>query len=188
MVAWWTLFALALSLAADAGAVAIATAVRSRQVPLGGGLTFAGWCGFFQGIMPAIGYAAARSAGPWLAAIDHWVAFVVLGGIGVKLTYEGMRAAANPIAAPWPGQRMQISLALATSIDALVAGVTLPSLELGVLWPALVIGAITVVLVLVGVFFGRFMGVRIGQRAELVGGVMLMLIGAKILFSHLNQS
>ena len=188
MVAWWTLLALAVSLAADAGAVAIATAIRARQVPLGGGLAFAGWCGFFQGLMPAIGYAAARSAGPWLVAIDHWVAFVVLGGIGAKLTYEGMRAAATTVAAPWPGWRMQISLALATSIDALVAGVTLPALELGVLWPALAIGGVTVVLVLVGTFFGCFMGVRIGQRAELVGGVMLILIGTKTLISHLNQS
>jgi manganese efflux pump family protein len=179
---------LAVSLAADAGAVAIATAIRARQVPLGGGLAFAGWCGLFQGIMPVIGYAAAWTAGPWLATMDHWLAFIVLGGIGVRLTYEGLHAAADTVAAPWPGQRMQMSLAFATSIDALVAGVTLPALDLGILWPALVIGGITLVLVFVGAFFGRYLGVRIGQRAEVVGGILLIAIGTRILVSHLAEA
>lgn len=187
MDAWWTLAVLAVSLAADAGAVAIATAIRARHVPLGGGLAFAGWCGLFQGIMPALGYAAAWIVGPWLATIDHWLAFVVLGGIGIKLAYEGLHAKANIVAAPWPGQRMQVSLAFATSIDALVAGVTLPTLGLGMVWPALIIGGVTFALVFVGAFFGRYLGVRIGQRAEVVGGILLIGIGTRILISHLTD-
>ena len=186
MDAWWTLIVLAVSLAADAGAVAVATAIRARQVPLGGGLAFAGWCGLFQGIMPALGCAAAWIAGPWLAAMDHWLAFVVLGGIGIKLAYEGLHVTADTVAAPWPGQRTQVSLAFATSVDALIAGVTLPALDLGIFWPALVIGGVTLALVFVGAFFGRYLGVRIGQRAEVVGGILLIAIGTRILISHLT--
>lgn len=185
MDAWWTLIVLALGLASDAMAVAIATAIRVRQVPVIGGMSFAVWCGGFQGLMPALGYAGALALGAWIAAVDHWIAFIVLGGIGLKLVYEGLKADDAVTASPWPGLRMQVSLALATSIDALVAGVTLPALEIGVLWPALMIGGITLVLVLIGAFLGRHLGVRIGRRAEVVGGVLLILIGTRILISHL---
>ena len=81
--------------------------------------------------------------------------------------------------------RLQVSLAFATSIDALVAGVTIPALGLGILWPALTIGGITVVLVLLGAFLGRHLGVRIGRWAEVIGGILLVLIGTRILISHL---
>lgn len=185
MDAWWTLLLLALGLASDAMAVAIATAIRARQVPLGGGVEFGLWCGSFQGGMSAAGYAGALAAGAWLAAIDHWVAFVVLGAIGVKIAWDGLRADEAVVQAPWPGLRLQLSLALATSIDALVAGVTLPALGLGLLRPALVVGGVTLVLVLAGTFCGRHLGLRLGRRAEVVGGVLLVLIGTRILVSHL---
>lgn len=185
MDAWWTLIVLALGLATDAMAVAIATAIRARHVPVIGGLSFGVWCGGFQGLMPALGYAGALALGSWIAAVDHWIAFIVLGGIGVKLALDGLKADDAAAPAPWPGLRLQLSLAVATSIDALVAGVTLPALGLGILWPALVIGGITLVLVLLGAFLGRHLGIRIGRRAEVVGGVLLILIGTRILVSHL---
>jgi manganese efflux pump family protein len=185
MDAWWTLVVLAFSLATDAMAVAIATAIRARQVPLSGGLAFGIWCGGFQGLMPALGYAGALAFGSWLAAVDHWIAFVVLGGIGVKLALDGLKTEDAAAPAPWPGWRLQFSLALATSIDALVVGVTLPALGLGILVPVLVIGGITLVLVVFGAFLGRHLGVRIGRWAEVVGGVLLIVIGARILVSHL---
>ena len=185
MEAWWTLVVLALSLATDAMAVAIATAMRARRVPLGGGLAFAAWCGGFQGAMPALGYAGAWAAGAWLSAIDHWIAFTVLTLIGMKLAIDGVRTHEAAAPAPWPGVRLQVSLAFATSIDAAVAGVTLPALGLGAWWPALTIGVITLVLVLVGAFCGRHLGERIGRGAELCGGVLLILIGTRMLISHL---
>jgi len=188
MDAWWTLLLLALGLASDAMAVAIATGIRARKVPVIGGLAFGIWCGGFQGAMPALGYAGALALGTWIAAVDHWIAFVVLGGIGVKLAIDGLKTHEDAPPSPWPRVQMQISLALATSIDALVAGVTLPALGLGMLWPALAIGGITLVLVLIGAFLGRHLGVRIGRRAEVVGGVLLMVIGTRILISHLMAS
>lgn len=188
MDAWWTLIVLAFGLASDAMAVAIAAAIRARHVPVGGGIEFGLWCGTFQGAMPALGYAGALAAGAWLAAVDHWIAFLVLGAIGVKIAWEGIKADDAPTQAPWPGLRLQVPLALATSIDALVAGVTLPSLGLGILWPALTIGGITLVLVLVGTFLGRHLGVGLGKRAEVVGGVLLVLIGTRILVSHLLEA
>src|SRR5688572_10002398 len=119
MEAWWTLLVLALSLASDAMAVAIATAIRARHVPLGRGLAFGVWCGGFQAAMPAIGYAGAWAVGAWLAAIDHWVAFIVLTLIGMKLAIDAVKGDETSPQAPWPGLRMQMSLAFATSIDAL---------------------------------------------------------------------
>ena len=185
MDAWWTLLVLALSLASDAMAVAIATAIRARHVPLGGGLALGFWCGGFQGGMSALGYVGAWAAGAWLAAIDHWIAFVVLTLIGMKLAIDGMKADETTTQAPWPGSRLQVSLAFATSIDALAAGVTLPALGLGALWPAVVIGVVTLALVLLGAFCGRHLGVRIGRGAELFGGVLLIVIGVRMLVSHL---
>ena len=185
MDAWWTLIVLALGLATDAMAVAIAAAIRARRVPVIGGISFGGWCGGFQGLMPVAGYAGALALGSWIAAVDHWIAFIVLGGIGVKLALEGLKADADTPPSPWPGVRLQVSLAFATSIDALVAGVTIPALGLGILWPALTIGGITVVLVLIGAFIGRHLGVRIGRWAEVIGGILLVLIGTRILISHL---
>ena len=187
MDAWWTLIVLALGLASDAMAVAIATAIRARRVPVIGGFSFALWCGGFQALMPALGYAGVWALGAWATMADHWIAFVVLGGIGAKLAYEGLKADDPATQSPWPGLRVQLSLAFATSIDALVAGVTLPTLGLGILWPALVIGVATVVVVLLGTFLGRHLGVRIGRRAEVIGGVLLILIGTRILVSHLME-
>jgi putative Mn2+ efflux pump MntP len=188
MDTWWTLFVLALGLATDAMAVAIATAIRARQVPFIGGLSFGVWCGGLQGLMPMFGYAGALALGSWIAAIDHWIAFIVLVGIGVKLGMDGMKTDDASAPAPWPGLRLQISLAIATSIDALVVGVTFPALGLGIIWPACAIGGITLVLVLLGAFLGRHLGVRIGRRAEVVGGVLLILIGTRILISHLMSA
>lgn len=185
MDAWWTLILLAIGLASDAMAVAIATAIRARQVPVVGGFSFGLWCGGFQGLMPALGYAGVWLAGSWLTAIDHWLSFTILVIIGMKLSIDGVKSDEAVAPAPWPGLRMQVSLAFATSVDALAAGVTLPVLGLGILWPSLTIGAVTLVLVLVGAFAGRHLGVHIGRRAELFGGVLLILIGVRILISHL---
>ncbi len=186
MEAWWTLVVLAAGLASDAGAVAIASAIRARRVPLLGGWSFACWCAAFQGVMPAIGYAGAWVAGPWLAEVDHWLAMAILGGIGGKLVYEGARAAAETTHAPWPGQRLQITLAFATSIDALAAGVTLPVIGLGLLRPVLAIAGLTLLIVVLGAFGGRHLSVGSGRWAGVAGGVLLILIGVHILVAHLT--
>jgi putative Mn2+ efflux pump MntP len=184
-MAWWTLLILAAGLASDAGAVAIATALRARQVSFRQALGLAAWCALFQGAMPALGFAAAWAAGPWLAAIDHWVAFLLLAGIGGKMAYEGLRADADAQPSPWPGPRLQVALAFATSLDALIAGITLPALGLGLLAPALAIGGVTLLVVLVGALFGRHLGQRSGRWAETAGGALLILIGGKVLLDHL---
>lgn len=188
MDAWWPVVMLAFGLASDAMAVAIATAIRARQVPLAGGISLGFWCGVFQGAMPALGYAGALAAGSWFAVIDHWIAFVVLTGIGMKLAFEAAKSDEAESQAPWPGLRLQVSLAFVTSIDALAAGVTLPALGFGIVRPALVIGTITLGLVLVGAFCGRYLGTRMGRYAEFLGSMLLILIGVRMLLTHLLTS
>lgn len=180
--------ALGLGLSADAVAVAIACAVRSPHVPLAGGLLMAAVFACFQGLMPCIGYAAGAALGPWFTAIDHWVAFTLLAAIGGKMAWEGWRGADSPEPAPWPAPLALLTLAFATSVDALAAGVGMVAVTDAVLVPVLIIAATTGVLCLPAVFLGRRLGIVFGRRAEIVGGLLLIGLGTKILIDHLSAA
>lgn len=173
--------ALALVLALDAAAVAAArsvTGVRPREAT-----TLALAFGVFQGGMAAIGWLAGAEALRWIEAWDHWVAFGVLALLGLRMIVKRADEADEP---PPLTARVVIALAVATSLDALAAGLTLPLLSVA---PALAIGLIAVVaaaLTLVGARAGAALGSRLGRKLEIAGGLALCGIGAKILVEHLS--
>lgn len=183
-----TLLLLAFGLAMDATAVSIASAVAAPRVRVRDALLIAGCFGFFQGLMPALGWAVGARFLPLIERWDHWLVLALLGGLGVKMIWEALRheeAEGAPARNPF-GLYSVLTLSVATSIDALAAGLTLPTLEFGLAAAVAVIAAVTFVLSLGGVSLGRRLGEAFGARLEVVGGLVLIGIGVRTVLEHLR--
>jgi len=182
-----SLLLLSFGLAMDAVAVSLAQGAIARPQAARETLTLALAFGVAQGVMPIVGWALGGLFRSAIEAFDHWVAFGVLAFLGARMFREGMlRSAADsgtdpePIARGWA----VVVLALATSIDALAVGLTLPALGTPVLLSAVTIGAVTALLSGAAGLVGRSLGARLGGGAERLGGLLLVVIGAKILVEH----
>jgi putative Mn2+ efflux pump MntP len=171
---------LALALAMDAFAVALTQGARFRPATRGG-LAIAATFGLFQGIMPLIGWAIGAFALAYVEAVDHWIAFGLLAFLGVRMLggHVGEEEAAQSLTG-----RALLVAGVATSVDALAAGITLPTLDVAPLVAAALIGAVTFAMSGAGVWLGRVAGDRWGEWAERAGGVILIGLGAKILAEH----
>jgi len=172
---------LAVALAMDAFAVSIGLGSKEQKGKLGSLALKAGlWFGLFQGIMPLIGYLAGQGVLGWIEAYASWVAFILLALIGGKMVYEsfceGVEEAVNS-----SSHRVMLMLAIATSIDAMAAGFTLTLLEINAWIACLMIALTTFIFSWIGVFVGYRSGTWLESRAELFGGVVLILIGFKVL-------
>ncbi len=178
---------LALGLGMDATAVAAARGMEVPRVLPRHVLTVALFFGGAQALMPLIGWAVGASLGAWVAAFDHWVAFVLLGGIGGKMLWEAARS--DPGAPREPsepfGLKLMTLLAIATSVDALAAGITLPMLGAPLALSVITIGVTTAVLSALGLYAGRRFGALLGKRLDIAGGLALIALGTKILVEHL---
>jgi putative Mn2+ efflux pump MntP len=174
---------LAIALSMDAFAVSLGLGTKQakfdKPLALKAGLYF----GFFQAIMPLIGYLAGVGLSSLIEAIDHWVAFVLLFLIGAKMIYESFGEAVEEEIAIITNKVMLV-LAIATSIDAMAAGFTLTLLEISVVMSVIIIGLTTFVFSYFGVFFGSKGGAYLESKAELLGGFVLIAIGVKILVEH----
>ena len=176
---------LAFGLAMDAAAVALVRGAIDRRPTVGVGLALA--FGAAQAGMAALGWLAGDAVGATIARWDHWIAFGLLAVIGGKMIASGWRspAAARPASAARATLLTYAALAVATSIDALAAGLTLPLF--GPPLPSVVaIGVVTAVLSGLAFAVGGRAGARLGPRAEIAGGVVLVGIGVRILIAHLT--
>lgn len=175
---------LAVALAMDAFAVALVQGATGRLNAAGAariGITF----GLAQGLMPLVGWGLGIAFADAFKSFDHWVAFILLAILGARMIAEGLRHQPDE---PEAKRLFLFSLlvsALATSIDAAAAGLTLPLLGLPIPIACFVIGATTALLSFAGVLLGRRVGVRAGKHAEIIGGVLLLGLGLKILVEHL---
>jgi putative Mn2+ efflux pump MntP len=179
------LLLIAVGLAMDAFAVSVAEGMALERVTNGHTARVALHFGFFQAIMPVIGWLAGTSLRAFVGAWDHWVAFgllVLIGGKMIADSFLGFET--GEPRRPSRGARLLL-LSIATSIDALAVGVSLAMLRVNVWEPAIVIGAVTGVLCAVGIRLGDRVGSRLEHRAELVGGIVLCVIGVRILLGHL---
>ncbi len=179
------LFILALGLSMDAFAVSICKGlglgkIRPRHMAIAGA-----WFGGFQALMPLIGYYLGRFFAEIITAYDHWVAFALLLVIGGKMIWEALEKEQEDVDGAMDPKTMLL-LAIATSIDALAVGVTFAFLEVNILPAVLFIGLTTFVCSALGVKVGSVFGARYKQKAELAGGVVLVLIGLKILLEGLG--
>jgi len=185
-----TILTLSVGLAMDATAVSAARGCAAASLRVRDVLRVALFFGGFQALMPGIGWLLGDSMGSAVGAWDHWIAFGLLGAIGGKMLWEA-RGAAEP-AAPAQGSgvdlfatRGLLLLAVATSIDALAAGITLPLLDAPLLFSLASIGVITAVLSALGLLVGRRFGSLLGRRLDAFGGLVLVALGTKILCEHL---
>jgi putative Mn2+ efflux pump MntP len=176
------LLLLALALAMDAFAASLcqgAVQRRAGMLALKIGLAF----GIAQGVMPLLGYGLSLAFTAWIAALDHWIALILLGLLGLRMIREGLGRAEGECAPPISGWQL-LAAAIATSIDAAAAGVTLPLLGLPIPLACATIGAITFLISAGGVWLGSIAGTRLGKPAELLGGAVLIGLGVKIFVQH----
>jgi putative Mn2+ efflux pump MntP len=175
----WAAVALAFGLAMDATAVSAArglAAHRSSEAAL-----LAALFGGFQAGMSALGWLAGLWLGPYIAAWDHWVAFVLLVGIGGKMLIDAWRNRNSDLPPPPATPMLYLGLALATSIDAAAAGLTLPLVPVAPWLALLLIGAITAACSAIGYYAGRFIGQHLGSKLAVLGGLVLIGIGVQLL-------
>ena len=178
---------MAVSLAMDAFAVSICNGLAMKKVTVKKACTFGIYFGVFQALMPALGYALGVQFAELIEAFDHWIAMILLTFIGAKMLQASFsNDAAQPIDEPELSPRTMLPLAVATSIDALAMGVTLAVIGVDIAPAVSLIGLVTLLLSAGGVYIGHRFGLRFKSKAELAGGVMLILIGLKILLEHLG--
>ena len=185
------LLLLAFALAMDAVAVSLALGLQLRRPRLVDALLAAGLFGLFQALMPVLGWVLAFWFADAVATAAPWIAFVLLVLIGLNMLREARDDDEADEAEPAVGQggltvRRTLPLAVATSIDAAAVGVTFGFLDVAVAPAVAVIGVVTFVLSLLAVAVGARAGERLGSRAEVLGGVVLILIGLRILLDHLG--
>ena len=180
-----TLLTLAVGLAMDAFAVSICKGLAMREKVLKKGIIVGLWFGGFQALMPTIGFFLGTQFKDQITSIDHWIAFVLLGLIGINMVKEALsndeEQADDSIAV-----KEMFMLAVATSIDALAVGITFAFLNVHIVSAASMIGVCTFLISFVGVKIGNIFGTKYKSKAELAGGIILILLGFKILFEHLH--
>ena len=178
------LVVLAVGLAMDAFAVSVCKGLSAGRVTPGHALTAGLWFGGFQALMPFLGWLLGVQFQSFITSIDHWIAFVLLGLIGINMIRES-RSTEEEMEASF-GAKAMFPLAVATSIDALTVGITFAFLSVPIGPAVALIGVITYMLSAVGVKAGGVVGEKGKSWAELAGGVVLILMGSKILLEHLG--
>lgn len=187
-----TLLLIAVGLAMDAFAVSVSSGMILCHIKIRQNLKIAGSFGLFQGVMPLIGYAIANTFADKIKAVDHWIAFGLLAFVGGKMLWEAIRGGEDePHGDPTEWRNLLI-MSIATSIDALAVGASLAvmprtgilAFSLGYLLCCLIIALVTFVICLGGVLVGCRFGNLFGKKAEIVGGLVLIGMGLKILLEH----
>lgn len=181
----FSLFLIALGLSMDAFAVAICKGLAMQKITIKKALIVGLWFGGFQGLMPAVGYLLGTQFESYITNIDHWIAFVLLFIIGGNMIKEALSKDEEDASDSLAFKEMLV-LALATSIDALAVGVTFAFLKVQIIPAVLFIGVITFTLSSLGVKIGNIFGCRYKAKAEFAGGIILILMGCKILLEHLG--
>jgi putative Mn2+ efflux pump MntP len=182
----FTLFLIAIGLSMDAFAVALVNGLCASQSRIRYAVRVGLFFGFFQGLMTWLGYTLGIRFSASITSYDHWIAFVLLGIIGGKMIYEGLQP--KDLSCEIHQEKDWLHLfyfSIATSIDALAVGVSFAFLNINIVTPAMMIGGVTFVVSFLGVMIGKRFALLLDNKAEILGGVVLILIGARILYTHL---
>lgn len=179
------LFLIAVGLSMDAFAVSVCKGLAMPKCTFKKEAIVGLWFGGFQALMPAIGYILGAQFQETIASIDHWIAFVLLALIGGNMIHEALDNDEEEADASLDVKTMFL-LAVATSIDALAIGITFAFLKVNIIPAVCFIGIVTFIISFAGVKIGNVFGARYKNKAEIVGGVILILLGLKILLEHLG--
>lgn len=178
------LIIIAVGLSMDAFAVSVCKGLSVSEVRPKHMLLCGGWFGFFQALMPLLGFLLGTQFQRFITSVDHWIAFVLLALIGLNMIRESFADDDEQNASF--DFRTMLALAVATSIDALAVGITFAFLQVRIVPAILLIGITTFLISAVGVKLGNVFGAKYRKRSERFGGIVLILIGLKILLSHLG--
>ena len=183
----WELFIIAVGLSMDACAVSICKGLSVKKVTLGHAAICGGYFGAFQALMPVIGFVLGVQFRDLITGIDHWIALILLGLIGANMIREALSKDEEEVDCSFCFRAM-IPLAVATSIDALAVGVTFAVMDIGskILFAVVFIGVVTFILSAIGVKIGNLFGMKFKSKAELFGGIVLVLMGLKIFLEDLG--
>lgn len=176
---------IAFGLSFDTFAVSVSTGIKITRLKFNQALKIALTLGFFQALMPLIGWFLGVQIESYISNYDHWIAFGLLAILGIKMIYESFSKEENCSTGNPLNPAVLIGMAIATSIDALVVGVSFAFMNMNIYLSVVIIGIITFLVSMVGMLFGKKVGGRLGKRMEIVGGLILIVIGLKTLFSHL---
>ena len=176
---------IAIGLAMDAFAVSVCKGLSMKKIDWKKAIIIAVYFGAFQALMPVLGYFLGSSFSAFVQKVDHWIAFILLSIIGVNMIKESTDDEVEKRNDNVDFKTMVV-LAIATSIDALAVGVTFAFFEVNILLAISIIGMITFILSILGVIIGNKFGDKFQNRAELAGGIILIIIGLKILLEHLG--
>jgi len=176
---------LSIGLAMDASAVSIAAAAAGFASKPRAIFRLAFHFGLFQAGMPAIGWVLGNSVVDYISEWDHWIAFSLLAIVGVRMIYSGFDTSEDTMSLDPSKGLALVTLSIATSIDALAVGLSFSMLEMTILIPCLLIGIITFLMSILAVRIGTFASRMVGKRVEVFGGLILIGIGTRILFSHM---
>ena len=179
------LFLIAVGLSMDAFAVSVCKGLAMPKCTFKKAAIVGLWFGGFQALMPAIGYVLGAQFQEAIASIDHWIAFVLLALIGGNMIHEALDNDEEEADASLNVKTMFL-LAVATSIDALAIGITFAFLKVNIIPAVCFIGFVTFIISFAGVKIGNVFGARYKNKAEIVGGIILILLGLKILLEHLG--
>jgi len=184
-----SIFAIAVALAMDAFAVALAASLALNPVTKGQVFRFAFHFGLFQAMMPVIGWLAGTAVYQYISAVDHWIAFGLLAFVGGKMIYGALSPGESEQSQADPTRGWDlVILSVATSIDALAVGLSIGMLGGVILLPAVIIGLVAAALTVAGMLLGGKIGGLWGKKVEVVGGLVLIAIGIRIVAEHLFLS
>jgi putative Mn2+ efflux pump MntP len=173
-----------MGLAMDAFAVALAIGASRHSQGLRPAFRISFHFGLFQFLMPVVGWFIGMTVAHWVQSFDHWIAFSLLAYVGGRM----VRAGFNPEAETYPSDPTRkwtlLLLCIATSIDALAVGLSLAMLRINIWYPSVIIGVVTAAISWMGMSLGKRLGSRFGKRMEVAGGVILILIGLRVLYVH----
>ena len=176
-------------LSMDAFAVALSKGLSMRKLNMKAGILIAVFFGFFQAFMPFVGWLVCRNFEKYITRVDHWIVFVLLGFIGIKMIVDAIKEFKKEEKEEKDGQ-IRIGelflLAIATSIDALAVGISFAFLNINIWSSITIIGITTLILSFIGVLIGCKFGARFQTKAQIAGGIILILVGVKILLEHLG--
>ena len=179
-------FLMAMGLALDAFSVAVTGGIVAGKPRLRHAFRIAFSFGFFQAFMPVIGWAAGSVLTEVISGVDHWIAFLLLSMIGLHMIYEAIRSGPGETSPSPLNIKILLLLSVATSIDALAAGIGLAFIEVAIVPTVIIIGVVTFFLSFMGYYIGDRIGRLLGNKVRILGGIILIGIGLKILIEHLR--
>lgn len=183
-MSFFELIITAIGLSMDAFAVSVSNAICTPNFKKTDALKFGIFFGGFQALMPVIGWLVGNLFSDYVMAVDHWVAFVLLGYIGIKMIIDSLNSREDD-ACQLLNLKLLLVLAFATSIDALAVGVSFAFMKMNIVTSASVIGIVTFILSPIGALLGRKIGNSLGTKAQILGGAILVIMGTNILLQHL---